>query len=99
VLDLSCRIHDVDNLYIVDGSFFPSNSGVNPILTIMANALRVGDRANSTNKMKREPLQESLVTLILPLENDKPFNTAGSQMTGSDTRSLAKIACTVFSSV
>ena len=44
VLDLNCRTHDVDNLYVVDGSFFPSNSGVNPTLTIMANALRVGDR-------------------------------------------------------
>jgi len=43
VLDLNCRSHDVDNLYVVDGSFFPSNSGVNPTLTIIANALRVGD--------------------------------------------------------
>lgn len=43
VLDLHCRTHDVDNLYVVDGSFFPSNSSVNPTLTIMANALRVGD--------------------------------------------------------
>ena len=43
VLDLNCRTHDVDNLYVVDGSFFPSNSGVNPTLTIIANALRVGD--------------------------------------------------------
>ena len=43
VLDLNCRTHDVENLYVVDGSFFPSNSGVNPTLTIMANALRVGE--------------------------------------------------------
>jgi choline dehydrogenase-like flavoprotein len=43
VLDLNCRTHDVDNLYVVDSSFFPSNSGVNPTLTIIANALRVGD--------------------------------------------------------
>lgn len=42
-LDLHCRAHDVDNLYVVDGSFFASNSAVNPGLTIMANALRVGD--------------------------------------------------------
>jgi len=33
----------VDNLYVVDGSFFPSSGAVNPALTIMANALRVGD--------------------------------------------------------
>ncbi|MFM9917579.1 MAG: GMC oxidoreductase [Rhizobacter sp.] len=42
-LDADCRAHDVDNLYVVDGSFFPSCSAVNPALTIMANALRVGD--------------------------------------------------------
>jgi choline dehydrogenase-like flavoprotein len=43
VLNRNCRTHDVDNLYIVDGSFFPSNAGVSPALTIIANALRVGD--------------------------------------------------------
>jgi choline dehydrogenase-like flavoprotein len=42
-LDPSCRAHEVDNLYVVDGSFFPSSGAVNPALTIMANALRVGD--------------------------------------------------------
>jgi choline dehydrogenase-like flavoprotein len=42
-LDVHCKAHDVDNLYVVDGSFFPSSSAVNPALTIMANALRVGD--------------------------------------------------------
>jgi choline dehydrogenase-like flavoprotein len=43
VLDRNCRAHEVDNLYAVDGSFFPSSGAVNPALTIMANALRVGD--------------------------------------------------------
>ncbi|HET9481837.1 MAG TPA: GMC family oxidoreductase [Candidatus Polarisedimenticolia bacterium] len=43
VLDADCRAHELDNLYVVDGSFFPSSSAVNPALTIMANALRVGD--------------------------------------------------------
>lgn len=43
VLDLHCRAHAVDNLYVVDGAFFPSSAAVNPSLTIMANALRVGD--------------------------------------------------------
>jgi len=42
-LDPTCRAHEVDNLYVVDGSFFPSSAAVNPALTIMANALRVGD--------------------------------------------------------
>jgi choline dehydrogenase-like flavoprotein len=43
VLDRNCRTHDVDNLYVVDGSFFRSSAAVNPTLTIIANALRVGD--------------------------------------------------------
>ena len=42
VLDRNCRTHEVDNLYVVDGSFFPSNASVSPGLTIIANALRVG---------------------------------------------------------
>ena len=41
-LDVNCRAHEVDNLYVVDGSFFPSSAAVNPALTIAANALRVG---------------------------------------------------------
>ncbi len=43
-LDVDCKAHDVDNLYVVDTSFFPSSAAVNPALTAMANALRVGDR-------------------------------------------------------
>lgn len=43
VLNLNCRTHDVDNLYVVDSSFFPSSTALNPTLTIMANALRVGE--------------------------------------------------------
>ncbi len=42
-LDANCKAHDVDNLYVVDGSFFVSSAAVNPALTIMANALRVGE--------------------------------------------------------
>jgi choline dehydrogenase-like flavoprotein len=44
VLNLDCRAHEIDNLYVVDGSFFCSSGAVNPTLTIIANALRVGDR-------------------------------------------------------
>lgn len=43
VLDPSCRAHDVPNLYVVDGSFMPTAGGVPTTLTIMANALRVGE--------------------------------------------------------
>ena len=42
-LDVSCKAHDLDNLYVVDTSFFPSIGAVNPSLTAIANALRVGD--------------------------------------------------------
>jgi choline dehydrogenase-like flavoprotein len=38
-----CQAHDLDNLYVVDASFMPSIGAVNPTLTIIANALRVGD--------------------------------------------------------
>jgi choline dehydrogenase-like flavoprotein len=44
VLDLNCKAHQLDNLYIADASFFPSIGAVNPTLTIIANALRVADR-------------------------------------------------------
>ena len=44
VLDIDCKTHELDNLYIADASFFPSIGAVNPTLTIIANALRIADR-------------------------------------------------------
>src|SRR6185437_14739617 len=44
VLDLDCKCHELDNLYVADASFFPSIGSVNPTLTIIANALRVADK-------------------------------------------------------
>jgi|SRR6516164_256535 choline dehydrogenase-like flavoprotein len=43
VLNSDCRTHEIENLYVVDSSFFPSSSAVNPALTIAAQALRVAD--------------------------------------------------------
>jgi choline dehydrogenase-like flavoprotein len=43
VLDVNCKAHELDNLYVVDTSFFPSIGAVNPALTAMANAMRVGE--------------------------------------------------------
>ena len=43
VLDVNCKAHEVDNLYVTDAGFFPSVGAVNPTLTIVANALRVAD--------------------------------------------------------
>ena len=48
VLDTYCKTHDVDNLYVVDASFFPSSAAVNPGLTIVAQAIRVADRIRAT---------------------------------------------------
>ena len=42
-LDVNCKAHDLDNLYVADASFFVSSTAVNPSLTIIANAMRVGD--------------------------------------------------------
>jgi choline dehydrogenase-like flavoprotein len=48
VLDSFCRTHDVENLFVVDASFFPSSAAVNPGLTIIAQALRVADHIRET---------------------------------------------------
>ena len=50
-LDVNCRAHEVDNLYVVDTSFFPSIGAVNPSLTAIANALRVGDHVLRTTRL------------------------------------------------
>jgi choline dehydrogenase-like flavoprotein len=49
VLDPNNRAHEVDNLYVVDASFFPSSTGLNPSLTVAANALRVATHINQTH--------------------------------------------------
>jgi len=43
VVDASCKAHEVDNLYICDTSVFVTSTAVNPALTAIANALRIGD--------------------------------------------------------
>ncbi|WP_231994093.1 GMC family oxidoreductase, partial [Mycobacterium sp. 852002-50816_SCH5313054-b] len=49
VLDPQNRAHEVDNLYVADASFFPSSSGLNPSLTVAANALRVAAHVNQAH--------------------------------------------------
>jgi choline dehydrogenase-like flavoprotein len=72
VLDLNCRAHDVDNLYVVDGSFFISSGAVNPTLTIIANALRVGDhlleRLDANAEKSRQTSSTALVAPQMPRE-------------------------------
>jgi choline dehydrogenase-like flavoprotein len=57
VLDVNCKAHDLDNLYVVDASIFPSSSSVNPALTIMANALRVADHLKARLGTTTQPVQ------------------------------------------
>jgi choline dehydrogenase-like flavoprotein len=52
VLDLDCKTHELDNLYVADASFFPSIGSVNPTLTIIANALRVADKIKERLRAK-----------------------------------------------
>ncbi|MDX1781767.1 MAG: GMC family oxidoreductase [Thalassovita sp.] len=53
VLDADCRAHELENLYVTDASVFPTSMGVNPSLTIAANALRVADRI--ADQFERKP--------------------------------------------
>ena len=62
VLDPFCRAHDVENLFVVDASFFPSSAAVNPALTIIAQALRVADHLmeNDLRRFRSAAAQETL---------------------------------------
>jgi len=72
-LDVDCKAHDLDNLYVVDTSFFPSSSAVNPALTAMANAMRVGDHiAERLGSSFEAALQD-----VGRLEASRPAQTAG----------------------
>ncbi|MEO8147506.1 MAG: GMC family oxidoreductase [Bacteroidia bacterium] len=74
VLDVNCKTHDLENVYVVDASFFPSCGAVNPSLTIMANALRVGEHIlkqvspyalNNTNQSVKQEKNSSRMYLNL----------------------------------
>jgi len=58
-LDINCKMHELDNVYVADSSFFVSSTAVNPTLTIIANALRVADhiaeRLGSTAGDRAQP--------------------------------------------
>ena len=59
MLDRHCKTHELDNLYVVDASFFPSSGAVNPALTIVANALRVADHLKSRMGVRDAALAEA----------------------------------------
>jgi choline dehydrogenase-like flavoprotein len=62
-LDVHCKAHDLDNLYVVDASFFVSSGAVNPALTVMANALRVGDHLRERLHVSASAYQEAAETV------------------------------------
>ena len=53
VVDRDCRVHDLENVYVVDASVNVTNGGFNPVLTIMANAYRVGEKIAQTHAKAR----------------------------------------------
>jgi choline dehydrogenase-like flavoprotein len=65
VLDLNCKTHDLDNVYVVDASFFPSCGAFNPALTIAANAIRVGEHIiNDVLMFKNEKKNTVAMTAV-----------------------------------
>ena len=65
VLDLNCKTHDLENVYVVDASFFPSCGAFNPALTIAANALRVGEHiANHVLVNEQEKKKTAVVVTM-----------------------------------
>jgi choline dehydrogenase-like flavoprotein len=65
-LDLDCRMHEVDNVYVADSSFFVSSTAVNPTLTIIANALRVAESV--AQRLATTTLGEPAAEPRLPLQ-------------------------------
>ena len=66
VLDLDCKLHEVDNVYVADSSFFVSSTAVNPTLTIIANALRVAE--NVATRLGASTLAEPVARPVVPLQ-------------------------------
>jgi choline dehydrogenase-like flavoprotein len=65
VLDINCKAHDLDNLYVVDASFFPSCGAFNPALTIAANALRVGDHILEKLRLTKDRLHVNDISQMI----------------------------------
>ena len=74
VLDLDCKAHELDNLYVADASFFPSIGAVNPTLTIIANALRVADTHQGTAGRMTQAVMTTLAVRILLVLLFFPFS-------------------------
>ncbi len=55
VVNRFCRLHDAKNVFVVDSSFMPSGLGLNPMVTVVANALRVGTHIVDALKKGQTP--------------------------------------------
>jgi choline dehydrogenase-like flavoprotein len=75
VLDLNCKTHDLENLYVVDASFFPSCGAFNPALTIAANALRVGDYVINDVLQLNGVAQQHSQPVLIPQSNEMSNQT------------------------
>ena len=86
VLDTNCKAHELDNLYVVDTSFFPSIGAVNPALTAMANALRVGEGLEVANAQGGEAGSSSV-----PAKRTTPNHYAGHYCATSTARTRSRV--------
>ena len=79
-LDLDCKLHEVDNVYVADSSFFVSSTAVNPTLTIIANALRVAETI--ATRLGTSTLSEPSVRPQVPVQLQGSRPRAGAQGNG-----------------
>jgi choline dehydrogenase-like flavoprotein len=63
VLDINCKAHDLDNLYVADASFFPSCGAFNPSLTIAANALRISEHIINNVLNQKPAIQKESISM------------------------------------
>ena len=99
VLDTFCRTHDVENLFVVDASFFPSSAAVNPGLTIAAQALRVADHIKSVEAQPASSIRPAVVEAGLSRpdrSNVKALSFSHCGITVSDFNRCVKFYWEVF---
>ena len=80
-LDLDCKLHELDNVYVADSSFFVSSTAVNPTLTIVANALRVAEGV--AGRLGASTLAEPVVQPQVPRQGQPIVLTSSPAGTGA----------------
>ncbi|HEX6919269.1 MAG TPA: GMC family oxidoreductase [Actinomycetes bacterium] len=84
-LDLDCKLHELDNVYVADSSFFVSSTAVNPTLTIIANALRVAEGV--AGRLGASTLAEPVVQPQVPRQGQPPTARRGTRPVSAARRS------------